>query len=321
MDSPLLTLLGRPGRFLTLTATTTGASETVSIARLTTDVTSFIDWGDGVRDTLVAGVETARTHVYASAGTYNIRVHRAERITQIDIRNAKFSALNTNQLRRSRISYFYLSGLTAANIVINSADMVGWGVSSTFTLSDLPSAGITLDSADMVGWGVSSQFYLRNLPSAGITLDSADMVGWGVSSTFYLYNLPSAGITLDSADMVGWGVSSTFTLINLPSAGITLDSADMVAWNSPDEIRINNCGLTAPNLTQAILGAWGIRNLMGHDTPVLNVGGASNAVPSGAYAEENPPSTDLGYIYELVNDTEAEGFYRWAILWNGGSAP
>ena len=269
MDSPLLTLLGRPGRFLTLTATTTGASETVSIARLTTDVTSFIDWGDGVRDTLVAGVETARTHVYASAGTYNIRVHRAERITQIDIRNAKFSALNTNQLRRSRISYFYLSGLTAANIVINSADMVGWGVSSTFTLSDLP----------------------------------------------------SAGITLDSADMVGWGVSSTFTLINLPSAGITLDSADMVAWNSPDEIRINNCGLTAPNLTQAILGAWGIRNLMGHDTPVLNVGGASNAVPSGAYAEENPPSTDLGYIYELVNDTEAEGFYRWAILWNGGSAP
>jgi hypothetical protein len=199
--------------------------------------------------------------------------------------------------------------------------MTGWGVSSTFYLSTLPSAGITLDSADMTGWGVSSTFLLRSLPSASITLDSADMTGWGVSSTFYLHTLPSASITLDSADMTGWGVSTQFYLNNLPSASITLDSADMTGWNSPDEIRIASCGLTAPNVRQAILGAWGLRNLMGHSTPVLNIGGASNAVPGGAYADEDPPTTDLGYIYELVNDPESEGYYKWAVVWNGGSAP
>ncbi len=162
-------------------------------------------------------------------------------------------------------------------------------------------------------------FYLSGL-GAGV-INSAHMVGWGVSHTFYLYNMPSASIRLDSAHMVGWGVSDRFSLYNLPSASITLSAADMLAWNSPDEIRINNCGLSAAAVTQAILGAWGIRNLMTHDTPILDIGGASNAVPSGAYAEENPPSTDLGYIYELVNDTEGEEFYPWAVVWNGGSAP
>ena len=117
------------------------------------------------------------------------------------------------------------------------------------------------------------------------------------------------------------GVSNAFYLSGLTSANITLSAADMLAWNSPDEIHINNCGLTAANVTQAILGAWGLRNLMGHSTPVLNIGGASNAVPGGAYADEDPPTTDLGYIYELVNDPEGEGFYKWAVVWNGGSAP
>jgi len=168
---------------------------------------------------------------------------------------------------------------------------------------------------------VSYQFGLYSLPSASITLDSADMVGWRVSYQFYLGTLPSAGITLDSADMVGWGVSYQFVLYGLPSASITLDSADMVGWNSPDEIMLNNCGLSSAAVTQAILGAWGLRNLMGHSTPVLNIGGASNAVPGGAYADEDPPTTDLGYIYELVNDPESEGFYKWAVTWNGGSAP
>ena len=164
-------------------------------------------------------------------------------------------------------------------------------------------------------------FYLENLPSASITLDSADMASWGVSYQFLLYILPSTGITLDTADMVGWGLSNALILYAIPSATITLDGTDMLAWNSPDEIRINNCGLSSAAVTQAILGAWGLRNLMAHSTPVLNIGGASNAVPGGAYADEDPPSTDLGYIYELVNDPESEGFYKWAVVWNGGSAP
>ena len=308
--------------YLHLTATTTGAAQTVTLKQITpTGGTLLVDWGDGGTTSVADGYAGTVTHQYASAGAYPIVVRGAQRITTLDLQDAKLGGLNTNQLRRARLETFYLSGLDSATITLDSADMTGWGVSTQFYLYNLPSASITLDSADMAGWGVSTQFYLSGLASATITLDSADMVGWGVSYGLTLFSIPSAVVTLDSADMVGWGVSNAFYLSGLTSANITLSAADMLAWNSPDEIHINNCGLTAANVTQAILGAWGLRNLMGHSTPVLNIGGASNAVPGGAYADEDPPTTDLGYIYELVNDPESEGFYKWAVTWNGGSAP
>ena len=293
MDS-LLTLLERPRQAFHLTCTTTAPGQTVTLQTITVKRPTRIVWGDGQQTAIAANTNTTLNHTYAASGAYGIVLYDAHALVSLDLRDAKLSGYNTRELRGCRQMHtFYLSGLGAG--VINSAHMVGWGVSHTF--------------------------YLYNLPSASITLDSAHMEGWGVSDMFYLHNLPSASITLDSAHMVGWGVSDRFSLYNLPSASITLSAADMLAWNSPDEIRINNCGLSAAAVTQAILGAWGIRNLMTHDTPILDIGGASNAVPGGAYAEENPPSTDLGYIYELVNDTEGEGFYPWAVVWNGGSAP
>jgi hypothetical protein len=46
-------------------------------------------------------------------------------------------------------------------------------------------------------------------------------------------------------------------------------------------------------------------------TPTVSL--ASCAAPSGAYADEDPPTTGNGYRYELVNDPETEGFFKWAI--------
>jgi hypothetical protein len=41
----------------------------------------------------------------------------------------------------------------------------------------------------------------------------------------------------------------------------------------------------------------------------------TNAAPTGAYADEDPPVTGKGMIYELVNDPETEGFNKWTITY------
>lgn len=48
--------------------------------------------------------------------------------------------------------------------------------------------------------------------------------------------------------------------------------------------------------------------------PLLHIGG-SNPAASGTYADQDPPTTGKAYIYELVNDPEAEGFSLWAITY------
>lgn len=49
-------------------------------------------------------------------------------------------------------------------------------------------------------------------------------------------------------------------------------------------------------------------------SPAATLGG-TNSAPSGTYADEDPPVTGKGMIYELVNDPETEGFTKWAITY------
>ena len=61
---------------LRLTATTTGAA-TVTIQRLTPNVDTWIDWGDGsatARAAIVTGYTGTLTHDYAAAGVWPITV-------------------------------------------------------------------------------------------------------------------------------------------------------------------------------------------------------------------------------------------------------
>ena len=43
--------------------------------------------------------------------------------------------------------------------------------------------------------------------------------------------------------------------------------------------------------------------------------GGTNAAPSGTYADEDPPTTGKGFIYELENDPESEGFRAWTFTY------
>ena len=153
MDS-LLTLLEHPRKAFHLTCTTTAPGQTVTLQTIRVKRPTRVSWGDGQQSAVAANTDVTLTHTYASAGAYGIVLYDAHALVKLDLRGAKLSGYNTRELRGCRqMRTFFLSGLGAG--VINSADMVGWGVSNQFYLHTLPSANITLDSADMVGWGVS----------------------------------------------------------------------------------------------------------------------------------------------------------------------
>ena len=208
-----------------MTATTTGASETVSIARLTTYYNTTIDWGDGsAPETLVANVTTARTHVYATAGTYPIVVNHAHLITQLRVEDAKLGGINTAELKYSVLTYFWVT--LATGCTINSADMVDWRP-TTWRLYSMPAGTYDIDSADMVDWR-PAHWYLYSMPAGTYDIDSTDMVDWR-PTTWRLQSMPAGTYDIDSTDMVNWRPANWY-LYSMPAGTYDIDSTDMVDW-------------------------------------------------------------------------------------------
>jgi len=179
-----------------LTATTTGASETVSITRLTTYYDTTIDWGDGTApETLVANVTTARTHVYAAAGTYPITVNHAHLITQLQLDNAKLGGLDTAELKYSILTYFWVALITGSTI--NSADMVDWRP-TTWRLSSMPAGTYSISSANMVDWR-PTYWQLSSMPTAGssYTFAASCMRAWTALTTLTMNDLGLDATTID----------------------------------------------------------------------------------------------------------------------------
>ena len=376
MRTALRTILLNPApKTLHLTATTTGAGQTVTLQQITPAAgkTLTIDWGDASSTVVAAGDEAEQAHVYASAASYGIAVRDIRRMRTLDLRDSKIGGLQTRELRGCTLDTFYVSGISATGSYFNSADFAGAGLSSTFYLYNVPLLAGTFNSSDFASAGLSNTFYLNNVPLLTGTFNSSDFASAGLSNTFYLNNVPLLTGTFNSSDFASAGLSSTFYLYNVPLLTGTFNSADFASaglsnqfylssvplltgvfnssdfagaglanrfylnsvplltwtiaandidnWIGVDEIRLNDAGLDAAALSQLILGCYQMRAAMTHDTPVLNVGGASNAVPGGVYQDAVTPTTDLEYIYKLVNDPDAEGFYRWTVVWNGGSAP
>ena len=161
---------------LTLTATTTGAAESVTIARMTLRVASRIDWGDGTYTEMTANDEAPKLHTYAVAGTYRVAVFRVGDVTQVQLDSAKIGGLNTQQLRRSPIVYFWVTAITGS--AIDSADMAGW-TPTNWQLRSMPAGTYSIDSADMAGW-TPTYWRLYSMPAAGssYTFGAAIMRNW-----------------------------------------------------------------------------------------------------------------------------------------------
>ena len=100
----------------TLTCTTTGAGQTLTLQGLTvaSGKTVRVDWGDGTYNDYTGG--GARTHVYDVAGAYSVCMSKSVDITALDLRDTKLSgtisATNPMPTGLTSLALNSLSGLT-----------------------------------------------------------------------------------------------------------------------------------------------------------------------------------------------------------------
>ena len=271
------------GTALHLTATTTADAEEVTLTRMTLNIPGAIYWGDGTVTSVAANDTTAKSHTYATAGTYKITVPQATHITNVRIDNAKIGGLNTAELRHSPMDYFYLMLAT----------------------------GCTIDSADMVAWR-PTYWYLYSMPAGTYAIDSAGMVDWR-PSTWYLSSMPAGTYAIDSADMVDWRPTYCY-LFSMPAASssYTFAASVMRNWTAAIDIRCNDLGLSEAAVNTIVHDIWSGKATYTYAAPRLYIGG-TNANPSGVYQAVCPPTSGLEEVYDLVNGNCTADGPEWAV--------
>jgi len=208
------------------TVTTTAPNQTLTINSLGVSASTTVDWGDGSTNDYTGTAQ--RTHQYAAAGNYSVRILQPELVTALDIRDNKVT-LNSADIKAC-VNIKTAIFMTLKAGTFDSADVTDWRP-TTFYLISMPAgyAG-TFDSADVSAWR-PSDFRVHTAPAgyAG-AFDSADVTDWR-PGYFDIHAMPAgyAG-TFDSADVSAWR-PSTFLLHTMPAgyAG-TFDSADVSAW-------------------------------------------------------------------------------------------
>jgi len=293
---------------LRLTASPTAPGETITLARLTVNSPTRISWGDGASQILPANNTSAVTHVYAASGTYRILVEDAKKITQINLDSAKLGGLNTADLRYSQITYFVVTVITSS--IIRSSDMTAWRPTD-WLLYSMPAGTYSISSADMTAWR-PTYWLLYSMPAGTYSISSADMTAW-LPTNWVLSSMSSGTYSISSADMTAW-LPTTWRLYSMPAAGssYTFAASCMRTWTAFATLLCNDLGLDAAAVDTILADLYAGR--MGYiaTAPTANLGG-TNADPNGVYQAQVPPTTGMETKYELVNDSAAQGFKKWAI--------
>jgi hypothetical protein len=264
------------------------------------------NWGDGS----VLSTGDSVSHTYTDAGTYTVTLmlqNLNRWLKEIDLRNDPV--------------VFDLSALTACRSLTHLRAYSNASAVVTGALSDLPASMevLSLHSTSSTITGA-----LSDLPATMMTL-SLDNTSSTITGA--LSDLPATMMVLR---LLNTSSAITGALSDLPakmetlrlhstSSTITGGASAMAAVGIQD-IQVQNLRLSQTTVDGILARLYADRVLFTYATPSLNIGG-TNAAPSGAYADEDPPTTGLGYVFELANDPEAEGFPTWSIIYTGGSAP
>lgn len=277
---------------LHLTATTTGANETVTITRMRMLRGSYINWGDGQVTNLPANSGSVITHVYASAGTHQVTVGYRRAISAIHLENGNVSGIDTRELAESPIIYLYLS--TLRNIRrISSNDMKAWRP-LFFILSYIYDGSLSINSADMINWR-PFEWSLNYMAAGNYAIDTAHMLEWKTS--------------------IGkWSCCSQ------PAGNYVFAASCMRNWTSIQTVRCNGLALSQAQVDGIINDIYAGKATFTYATPSLNIGG-NNAAPSGSYQSVCPPTSGLETVYDLSHGVCVPAGPEWTITYTGGTAP
>jgi len=198
------------------------------------------------------------------------------------------------------------SGDITSRIITKSGDTLRWDIDGTATnQNDLPAhtlgagAGVlTVSSTD--GWSGVTNFQIWGNSLSGVA------PSWDFPNVakFYIH------VNSFSGTAPSWGFPNVndFLVSNNNFSGTAPN------WNFPNVTRFWMQDSNFDDLSSFLANLhteWA--NKVG--TCVLQIQNNS-ATLSGTYADEDPPTTDLGYIYELANDPESTGYPVYTITYD-----
>ena len=206
-----------------------------------------------------------------------------------------------------------------------SGDISGWSIPATLQIFYLNN---TLVSGDVSGWtmpnsliytllhhtSISGDLSSWDIPTSAVWFElnqtsvSGDISGWTLpAGLVYLY----LNVTSVSGSIAGWTIPAALQRLYLYSTSLS-NTPVMTSMAAIREFYYQGCRLSEAHVDAVCLALyteWATGALT-YATPALSIGG-TNAAPSGAYADEDPPSTGLGAVYEICNDPETTGYNTW----------
>lgn len=259
------------------TATTTGA-QTVSFGNLTLAQPTVVDWGDGQQDIYTGA--GARSHAYAGAGTWTIKVMTPKTVTEMDLTHFRMtSVLGSEVSKFVNLITLRMLGLAGASWAINRQ-------------TPLPPRLTTLafDFMPGVSWTIDPIVPLPN-GMINVTFTYMDNVFWTTGA-----NAPIP------PDLTGIYIVASPNVV----IGDTLELCRKVTT-----VRVEN------NLTDAaqktiltkLYAAFPNKEVAGG---IVDLFGTGNALSGGTSQAACPPTTTREYGYELVNDSCGVSPNHWA---------
>ena len=204
---------------------TVTAGQTHTIQSLGVSEATVVDWGDGLSNEYTG--TAMRTHIYASAGTYEVKIYTPENVTAFDLRDANVSVLNSSDLK----------------MMVNV---------STLLLYNLRKTIITIDSTDFSLMRPNA-VYIYDLPLAAGKIDTKDFAEWN-PTLINLYKIPNIILTIMPASIKNWGKATT---IIFRTQTLTQPQVDLILWEAYQiqrtvtggSINMNLVGYAAPSGT------------------------------------------------------------------------
>ena len=168
---------------------------------------------------------------------------------------------------------------------------------------------------DISGWTPPITVKTLYLFTTGLSGDV--MAGWTLWADLDYLRLDNTSI---SGDMAGWVIPAGVIHLYVNSTNAS-GVPDLSSATSIDLFRYGFCSLPEADVDGVLLAIATRFSAGGFTaaTPEIRIGG-TNAAPSGAYADEDPPSTGLGAVFEICTDPETTGYNTWVVL-VAGSGP
>ena len=242
------------GDAFVFTVQTTGVDETLTLPLEASGSYDFaVDWGDTNSDNISAWDDAAKTHTYASAGTYEISITGT--LTGFRFNNTG-SKLKIREIKSWGIlrlgnsnGYFY----GCSNLTITATDVLN--LTGTTTLENAFRSCESLTTVpSMNSWDVSSvistQFMFYYATSFNQNIGS-----WNVSNvddmTYMFFHA-----SVFNQDIGSWDVSSVTTISSM-FGGATLFDQDITGWTVTNVLSARSVFEDAIAFNQAI-GSWNV---------------------------------------------------------------